>query len=91
FRFLVENVASMTWIDREEISKYLNCLPIEIDSQDLTASKRKRLYWTNIPHPEKLPDVRNHASNLLQHALDDATALEEKIGVSFYFCLLVAC
>ncbi|XP_024532430.1 uncharacterized protein LOC9640092 isoform X1 [Selaginella moellendorffii] len=78
--FLVENVASMTWIDREEISKYLNCLPIEIDSQDLTASKRKRLYWTNIPHPEKLPDVRNHASNLLQHALDDATALEEKIG-----------
>ncbi|KAH7423821.1 hypothetical protein KP509_12G075700 [Ceratopteris richardii] len=78
--FLAENVASMHWIDREEISKHIGVLPIEIDSQELSATKRKRYYWTNIPHPERIPNVMKHDSTRLQHVLENATALEEKLG-----------
>lgn len=80
-RFLVENVASMTWIDREEISKYLRVQPLELDSIELTPSRRKRLYWTNIPHPPRLPRVREHPSTFVQSCLHNAIALEEKTGV----------
>jgi DNA (cytosine-5)-methyltransferase 3A len=80
-RFLVENVASMTWIDREEISKYLRVQPLELDSIELTPSRRKRLYWTNIPHPARLPRVREHPSTFVQSCLHNAIALEEKTGV----------
>lgn len=78
--FLAENVASMHWIDRDEISKHIGLLPIEIDSQELSATKRKRYYWTNIPHPKRIPNVVNHDSTRLQHVLENATALEEKLG-----------
>eukprot|EP00250_Pteridium_aquilinum_P034556 c7748_g1_i2 orf=260-2191(+) len=78
--FLAENVASMHWIDRDEISKHIGVLPIEIDSQELSATKRKRYYWTNIPHPRRIPNVVNHESTRLQHVLESATALEEKLG-----------
>ncbi|KAI5081932.1 hypothetical protein GOP47_0001675 [Adiantum capillus-veneris] len=77
---LAENVASMHWIDRDEISKHTGLLPIEIDSQELTATKRKRYYWTNIPHPKRIPNVVNNESTRLQHVLENATALEEKLG-----------
>ncbi|MCO5576907.1 hypothetical protein L7F22_030728 [Adiantum nelumboides] len=78
--FLAENVASMHWIDRDEVSKHIGQLPIEIDSQELSATKRKRYYWTNIPHPKRIPNVANHESTRLQHVLENATALEEKLG-----------
>jgi DNA (cytosine-5)-methyltransferase 3A len=80
-RFLVENVASMTWMDRDEISKYLKLQPIELDSIELAPSKRRRLYWTNIPHPARLPRVKNHPSTFVQSCLLDGIALEEKTGV----------
>lgn len=78
--FLAENVASMHWVDRDEISKHLGCLPIEIDSQELSANKRRRFYWTNIPHPRVMPKVGDQESTTLQHVLDNATALEQKLG-----------
>ncbi|KAJ7539322.1 hypothetical protein O6H91_11G087200 [Diphasiastrum complanatum] len=86
--FLVENVASMSWIDRDEISKYLKCYPIEIDSQELTPSKRKRLYWTNVPHPKSLPMIKEHHLTSLQSVLESGTALETKLGciLSNNFC-----
>ncbi|CAK9208796.1 unnamed protein product [Sphagnum jensenii] len=79
--FLVENVASMTWMDRDEISKYLKLQPIELDSIELAPSKRRRLYWTNIPHPARLPRVKNHPSTFVQSCLLDGIALEEKTGI----------
>ncbi|KAH9537934.1 hypothetical protein CY35_16G078200 [Sphagnum magellanicum] len=79
--FLVENVASMTWMDRDEISKYLKMQPIELDSIELAPSKRRRLYWTNIPHPARLPRVKNHPSTFVQSCLLDGIALEEKTGI----------
>lgn len=81
-RFLVENVASMSWVDRDEITRHLKLPPLELDSQEITASKRRRLYWTNIPHPPRLPRLRDHPSTSLQSCLDDALALEQKCGVS---------
>jgi DNA (cytosine-5)-methyltransferase 3A len=48
--FLLENVASMSKENREQISKILGVQPIHIDSKLLTAQGRRRLYWTNIPN-----------------------------------------
>lgn len=78
--FLAENVASMVWHDRDEISKHLRTIPIEIDSQELTPSRRRRLYWSNIPYPKKLPQLRDHKSSSLQSVLKNGTALNSKIG-----------
>ncbi|CAI5529003.1 unnamed protein product, partial [Closterium sp. Naga37s-1] len=78
--FLVENVASMQWMDRDEISKYLGVPPICIDCADLTAQGRRRLFWTNLPLPAQMPPVRCHPSTLLQSKLSDAIATEDKCG-----------
>ncbi|CAI6009121.1 unnamed protein product [Closterium sp. NIES-65] len=78
--FLVENVASMQWMDRDEISKYLGVPPICIDCADLTAQARRRLFWTNLPLPAQMPPVRCHPSTLLQSKLCDAIATEDKCG-----------
>jgi DNA (cytosine-5)-methyltransferase 3A len=53
--FLLENVImSEEW--RNVISNALNVLPIEINSNLVSAQNRRRLYWTNIPIPtNKLP------------------------------------
>eukprot|EP00249_Psilotum_nudum_P019237 c27157_g1_i2 orf=480-2354(-) len=84
--FLAENVSSMHWVDRDEISKHLRCIPIEIDAQELTASKRKRFYWTNIRHPKFMPKIGDHWSTSLQSMLlENATAIEQKLG-----CILSA-
>lgn len=59
--FLLENVASMRPTDRDTISHYLECEPVEINSVTFTGQKRKRLYWFNwklvgeIPSWEEAP------------------------------------
>ncbi|CAI5508793.1 unnamed protein product [Closterium sp. Naga37s-1] len=78
--FLVENVASMQWMDRDEISKYLGVPPVCIDCADLTAQARRRLFWTNLPLPAQMPPVRCHPSTLLQSKLCNAIATEDKCG-----------
>lgn len=47
--FLFENVASMNEESKQVISELLGCEPVLIDSADLSAQSRPRLYWTNIP------------------------------------------
>lgn len=46
--FLFENVASMSKIDKNTITKSLGVEPILINSALVSAQNRKRLYWTNI-------------------------------------------
>jgi len=53
--FLYENNASMSDEIKECISCELGCKPIEIDSADFSAQKRKRYYWTNIPVKAWIP------------------------------------
>lgn len=53
--FLMENVASMTAKDRNAITDELreifpNVKLVKINSADISAANRRRLYWTNIPN-----------------------------------------
>ena len=47
--WLFENVM-MREKPRDMISEIFGCEPIEIDAIETTPTKRKRLYWTNIPY-----------------------------------------
>jgi site-specific DNA-cytosine methylase len=47
--FMLENV-KMKQEYQDIISEYLGVLPIEINSNLVSAQNRKRLYWTNIPN-----------------------------------------
>jgi len=54
--FLLENVKmKQEWQD--VISKHLGVKPIRINSQLVSAAKRDRLYWTNIPNVEQPNDI----------------------------------
>ena len=46
--FILENVASMSDLDRDTISNALSTEPIMIDAALVSAQNRKRLFWTNI-------------------------------------------
>ncbi len=50
--FLLENVGNMKLSDRAIITEILGVEPIKINSQLVSAQKRNRLYWTNIPNVE---------------------------------------
>ena len=47
--FILENVASMSWRDKEVITAHMKVDPILIDAAKVSAQSRKRLFWTNIP------------------------------------------
>lgn len=53
--FLLENV-KMKQEFKDKLSEYLGCEPIEIDSALVSAQRRKRLYWTNIPGVQQPED-----------------------------------
>jgi len=56
--FILENVASMPKEAKAEITRHLGVEPIMIDAALVSAQRRKRLFWTNIPNV-KLPKDRN--------------------------------
>lgn len=47
--FILENVASMSSVDRDEITRTIGVEPIMIDAALVSAQNRKRYFWTNIP------------------------------------------
>lgn len=67
--FLLENV-KMKKEYQDIISKYMGVEPIEINSALVSAQKRKRLYWTNIPNIT-IPNNKNIALNdILQEDIE---------------------
>jgi DNA-cytosine methyltransferase len=55
--FLLENVEmKRDWEDT--ITKYMEVFPLHIDSKLVSAQKRQRVYWTNIPNVT-IPDDKN--------------------------------
>lgn len=56
--FILENVASMPKEARDIITETLGVQPIMIDASLVSAQRRKRLFWTNIP-VVVLPEDRN--------------------------------
>ena len=47
--WILENVASMSMLTRNQMTEALGCVPILIDASLVSAQSRKRLFWTNIP------------------------------------------
>eukprot|EP00271_Cylindrocystis_brebissonii_P000611 TRINITY_DN10724_c0_g1_i1.p1 TRINITY_DN10724_c0_g1~~TRINITY_DN10724_c0_g1_i1.p1 ORF type:complete len:1170 (-),score=185.03 TRINITY_DN10724_c0_g1_i1:703-4212(-) len=68
--FVAENVDSMIWFDRHEISKYLGVTPMLVNCAEMTAQARNRLFWTNLPLPARQPSLVRHPTTQLQHWLD---------------------
>lgn len=77
--FLFENVASMRNADKEIISEQLGVQPIKIDSSLLSAQKRNRLYWTNIPFD--VPTER-----LTSTTMQDLLEKDEDINPMLHLC-----
>jgi len=75
--FLLENVKmKKEWV--KIITDYMGVEPIEINSSLVSAQKRKRLYWTNIP-VEGLPVDRGVTLNrLLEQNVDEKYFLKDK-------------
>ena len=72
--FILENVASMHKEARDEITKVMGVEPIMIDAALVSAQRRKRLFWTNIPNV-MLPEDKGI---LLKDILDDAVTPKDK-------------
>lgn len=64
--FFFENVASMNEESKQVISELLGCEPVFIDSGDFSAQQRPRLYWTNIPVRNQLPNIPIVLQDILQ-------------------------
>ena len=56
--FLTENVV-MKKEDENVITKLMGVNPIRINSKEITAQMRDRLYWTNIPNISKYVNNKN--------------------------------
>lgn len=64
--FLYENNFGIHQDIQDEITKALGVKPIMIDSALVSAQKRKRLYWTNIPY-KPLEDKKIYAKDILEN------------------------
>lgn len=64
--FILENVASMPKKDRDIITATLGVEPILLDASLVSAQSRKRLFWTNLPHPPPLKDRGIVLKDILQ-------------------------
>ncbi len=69
--FILENVASMPFDDKNIISDTLGVEPIEINANWFGAQDRRRLFWTNIP--VELPTEQNDTmlGDILESNVDE--------------------
>jgi len=86
--FLFENVASMKEKDRNIITRELGVQPIKIDSALVSAQRRNRLYWTNIPKVAQPLDkgillrhiLLPNASDSLSHSEAGVRYMDRKVS-----------
>lgn len=69
--FLYENVASIPNSIKDFISEELGCEPILIDSALVSAQKRERYYWTNIPGVQLPEDKNIYLQDILESGYTD--------------------
>lgn len=69
--FLLENVASMSKEDKAKITEIMGVEPILINSSLVSAQKRKRLYWTNIPGITQPKDKGILLKDVLEPVVDE--------------------
>lgn len=68
--FLLENV-NMKQEYQDEISRILGVQPIRINSSLVSAQKRDRLYWTNIPDVSQPDDKEIYLADIIEHGQTD--------------------
>ena len=81
--FLLENVQMRKDI-KDEISRIVGVAPVKLNSASVSAQNRVRLYWTDIPMAEYLPDLLDDcgADMVLQDVLENGFVDRDKA-----FCL----
>ena len=80
--FLFENV-KMTTESKNVITKYLGVEPIAINSSLLSAGRRDRLYWTNIPNITQPAEKGLVLNDIVRHEDDDKYHLSIKHHMAF--------
>ena len=69
--FILENVASMPKEAKQVITDALGVEPIMIDAALVSAQRRKRLFWTNIPNVQQPEDRGILLQDILEHGEAD--------------------
>jgi len=79
--FVLENVASMPKEARDVITEALGVEPIMIDAALVSAQRRKRLFWTNIPGIKLPEDKQIFLKDILQPAeqVDEKYFLKDEV------------
>lgn len=85
--FLLENVASMKKVDKDEITRvlaevYPDVQCYLINSSLVSAQNRKRLYWTNIQWVEQPQDKGLLIWDIIQECVDEEFFYEKKIWLT---------
>jgi DNA-cytosine methyltransferase len=68
--WMMENV-KMKKEYEDVITEILNVIPIELNSRNVSAQNRKRLYWTNIPNILELEDKNINLEDILISDIQD--------------------
>lgn len=83
--FVLENVASMREEDKNTITKALGVEPILFDASLVSAQRRKRYFWTNIPFT--LPSDKNIVLNdILEADVDDKYYIQKDMSGNAQAC-----
>lgn len=77
--FILENVASMSIESRNEITRHIGVEPIMIDAALVSAQKRKRLFWTNIPNLTQPKDKGIVLNDIIHETRGEKFDLEKYI------------
>jgi len=80
--FILENVGSMPQTERDRISAALNCQPVLLDSQFVSAQRRKRYFWTNFPLSEFPPEMKAKAPSLSSVLVDEQRARSDALSLA---------
>lgn len=76
--FVLENVASMPKEAKELITKALGVEPIMIDAALVSAQRRRRLFWTNIPNVTQPEDRGILLKDILQDNVNESYSIYNK-------------
>lgn len=74
--FILENVASMTKANRDDITSILGAPPIMLNSNIVCAQNRRRLYWTNLPIDRDVLATMQESNQTVKDILDPVPAVE---------------
>jgi len=79
-KFLLENVKmAKKW--KKMFNEAVGCEPVRINSELVSAQKRPRLYWTNVPQTEELENKNISLQDILLKDVEEKYYLSEKASI----------